>query len=145
MSPSPMSTRLLSTSRDGDTTASLGSPFQCSTTLSLKKSFLIFNLNLHWHNKFRWSCTSRNPNITSVFFPDCPKWELLSDKKKKQPLQDWGVMIYSISDFSSVWHSTEDTGVHLFVWTNAKRIPSHQVECCHLLMTCLTYCAHKDM
>ena len=34
------------TSRDGDSTTSLGSLFQCFTTLSVKKFFLISNLNL---------------------------------------------------------------------------------------------------
>ena len=36
-----MSTRLLNTSRDGDTTTALGSPFQCPKTPSGKKYFLI--------------------------------------------------------------------------------------------------------
>ncbi|KAK4830944.1 hypothetical protein QYF61_014403 [Mycteria americana] len=36
--------------RDGDSTTSLGSLFQCFTTLSLKKLFLILNLNLPWCN-----------------------------------------------------------------------------------------------
>ncbi|KAK4824091.1 hypothetical protein QYF61_010602 [Mycteria americana] len=35
---------------DGDSTTSLGSLFQCLTTLSVKKFFLISNLNLPWHN-----------------------------------------------------------------------------------------------
>ncbi|KAK4821778.1 LOW QUALITY PROTEIN: hypothetical protein QYF61_000839 [Mycteria americana] len=35
---------------DGDSTASLGSLFQCLTTLSVKKFFLISNLNLPWCN-----------------------------------------------------------------------------------------------
>uniref|UniRef100_A0A8V0XGV5 EH domain-containing protein n=1 Tax=Gallus gallus TaxID=9031 RepID=A0A8V0XGV5_CHICK len=38
------------TSRDGDSTTSLGSLFQCLTTLSVKKFFLIFKLNLPWCN-----------------------------------------------------------------------------------------------
>jgi len=33
-----------------DTTTSLGSPFQCQTTLSMKKLFLVSNLNIPWHN-----------------------------------------------------------------------------------------------
>jgi len=33
-------------SRDGDSTTSLGSLFQCITTFSEKKWFLIFNLNI---------------------------------------------------------------------------------------------------
>jgi len=36
----------LNTSKDGDSTISLGSPFQCLTTLLQKKLFLISNLNL---------------------------------------------------------------------------------------------------
>jgi len=35
----------LSTSRDGDSTTSLGSLFQCLTTLSVKKFLLISSLN----------------------------------------------------------------------------------------------------
>ncbi|KAK4824165.1 hypothetical protein QYF61_011292, partial [Mycteria americana] len=50
MSLSTTSIRLLNNSRDGDVTASLGSLFQCLTTLSVKKFFLISNLNLPWHN-----------------------------------------------------------------------------------------------
>jgi len=38
------------TSRDGESITSLGSLFQCFTTLSVKKFFLISNLNLPWHN-----------------------------------------------------------------------------------------------
>ena len=41
-----MSTCFSNTSRDGDSTTSLGSLFQCLTTLSLKNFFLISNLNL---------------------------------------------------------------------------------------------------
>ena len=46
MSLSTTSTRFLNTSRDSDTTTSLGSLCHCSTTLSEQKSFLISNLNL---------------------------------------------------------------------------------------------------
>ena len=38
----------LNTSRDGDSTTSLGSLFQCLTTLSANNFFLISNLNLPW-------------------------------------------------------------------------------------------------
>ena len=47
---SATSTCLLNTSRDGDSTTSLGSLFQCWTTLSVKKFFLISSLNLPWCN-----------------------------------------------------------------------------------------------
>ena len=50
MSLSTTSKRFLSTSRDGDSTTSLRSLLQCLTTLSVKKGFLIANLNLLWHN-----------------------------------------------------------------------------------------------
>jgi len=40
----------INTSRDGDSTTSLGSLFQCLTTLSVKKFFLISNLSLPWWN-----------------------------------------------------------------------------------------------
>ena len=49
----PLSTtspQFLNTSRDGDSTTSLGSLCHCSTALSEKKFFLISNLNLHWRN-----------------------------------------------------------------------------------------------
>jgi len=45
MSQSATSTRFVSTSRDGDSTTSLGSLFQCLTTLSVKKFFLISHLD----------------------------------------------------------------------------------------------------
>ena len=38
----------LNASKDGDSTTSLSSLFQCLTTLFLKKYFLISNLNLLW-------------------------------------------------------------------------------------------------
>ncbi|KAK4830710.1 hypothetical protein QYF61_012970 [Mycteria americana] len=44
------STYLLNTSRDGDSTTSLGSLFQCLITLSVKKFSLISSLNLPWRN-----------------------------------------------------------------------------------------------
>ncbi|KAK4831669.1 hypothetical protein QYF61_018636 [Mycteria americana] len=50
MSISTTSTPLLNTSRDGDSATSLGSLFQCLTTLSVKKFFLISSLNLPWCN-----------------------------------------------------------------------------------------------
>jgi len=46
----PYSTGFLNTSRDGDSTTSLGSLFQCLTTLWTKILFLISSLNLPWHN-----------------------------------------------------------------------------------------------
>jgi len=50
MSLSTTSKRFLNTSRDGDSTTPLGSLFQCLTTLSVRKCFLISNLNSPWHN-----------------------------------------------------------------------------------------------
>ncbi|KAK4823949.1 hypothetical protein QYF61_008335 [Mycteria americana] len=50
MSLSTSSKRPLNTSRDGDSTTSLGSLFQCLITLSVKKNFLISSLNLPWRN-----------------------------------------------------------------------------------------------
>lgn len=41
---------LLNTFRDDDSAASLGSWFQCFTTLLVKSFFLICYLNLAWHN-----------------------------------------------------------------------------------------------
>ena len=50
------------TSRDGNSTMSLGSLFQCLTTLLEKKFFLTSNLNLPWRN--RLECL-RKPNLAS--------------------------------------------------------------------------------
>jgi len=50
MSQSATSTRFLNTSRDGDSTTSLGSLFQCLTTLSVNKLFLISSLTLPGRN-----------------------------------------------------------------------------------------------
>ena len=47
---STTSRQFLNTSRDADSITSLGSLFQFLTTLSAKKFFLLFNLNLPWHN-----------------------------------------------------------------------------------------------
>ena len=46
MSPSTTSKWFLNTSGDGDSTTSMGSLFQCLTTLSVKKFFLLYNINL---------------------------------------------------------------------------------------------------
>ena len=45
-----MSTQLLNTSRDGDSTTALDNPFHCLITRSVKKYFLTSSLNLPWHN-----------------------------------------------------------------------------------------------
>ena len=50
MALSTTSKWFLNTSRDGDSTTSLGSLFQCLTTFCVKKFFLISNLNLPWLN-----------------------------------------------------------------------------------------------
>jgi len=50
MSLNTMSKHSLNTSRIGDSTTSLGSPFQCLTTLSEKYYFLTSSLNLPWHS-----------------------------------------------------------------------------------------------
>ena len=50
MSRSATSTHFFNTSRDGDSTTSLGSLLQCLTTLSVYKFFVISNLNLPWRN-----------------------------------------------------------------------------------------------
>lgn len=52
MSLSATATRFFSTSKDGDSTTSLGSPFQCLTALPEWKIFLISDLNLLWHNHY---------------------------------------------------------------------------------------------
>jgi len=50
MSLSTTSPHFLNTSRDCDSTTSLGSLFQCLTTLCEKKFLVISNLNLGWCN-----------------------------------------------------------------------------------------------
>ena len=50
MALSATSTRLWNTSKDGDSTTSLGSLCHCLTALAEKKFSLISNLNLPWHN-----------------------------------------------------------------------------------------------
>ena len=50
MSLSTTYKQFLNTFRDGDSTTSLGSLFQCLTTFSVNKFFLMSNLNLPWHN-----------------------------------------------------------------------------------------------
>ena len=50
MSLSTTSKWFLNTSRDGDSTTSLRSLFQCLTTLSVKEFFLTSNLKLPWCN-----------------------------------------------------------------------------------------------
>lgn len=50
MSLHTMSKPSLNTSRIGNSTTTLDSPFQCFTILSMKKFFLISHLNLFWHN-----------------------------------------------------------------------------------------------
>ncbi|KFW80123.1 Unconventional myosin-X, partial [Manacus vitellinus] len=47
---SPISVQFLNASRDSGSTSFLGSLFQCLTTLSMKKFFLMFNINLPWHS-----------------------------------------------------------------------------------------------
>lgn len=47
---SAMSTQLLNTSRERNSTTVLHSLFQCLTTVSTKKFFSFFNLNLPWSN-----------------------------------------------------------------------------------------------
>lgn len=48
MALSATSSSSLSTSMDGDSTVSLGSPLQCQITLSVRKFILMSNLNLSW-------------------------------------------------------------------------------------------------
>lgn len=48
--PSATATHFLSTSKNGDSTMSLGSLFQCLITPPVKNLFLISGLNLPWHN-----------------------------------------------------------------------------------------------
>ena len=50
MSLSAISIYFLNTTRNGDSTTSLSSLFQCNTTLSQVKFFPVYNLNLLWHN-----------------------------------------------------------------------------------------------
>jgi len=80
MSRSATSTRFLNTSRDGDSTTSLGSLFQCLTTLSVQKFFLLSNLTdttEAYHNMFPRLCSPKH----------------LSSKSKGSHNTDWGLWI----------------------------------------------------
>ena len=61
---------VLNTSGDGDSTTSVGSLFHCLTTLSVKKFFLISNLNLPWHNLRPFYFISLRPHPVT-----CHQWE----------------------------------------------------------------------
>lgn len=87
----------------------LGSPFQCLNTLSVKKSFLISNLHLHWHNlkpfplvllivawKKRLMCSI---STASFLWPCHPTWCHLQ--------LDWP-QNWALGDSSCVWR----TGFH---------------------------------
>ena len=84
MSLSTTSKRFLNTSRDGDSTTSLGSPFQCLTTLPVKKFFLISSLNLPW----------------DVIIGFGPYWEVRGD-----PLGCSIIYNGRICSFFSIWTS----------------------------------------
>lgn len=47
---SARSSQFLNASRGGDSTTSMGIPFQCLTTLSVEKFFLMSNLNHPWYS-----------------------------------------------------------------------------------------------
>ncbi|KAK4832719.1 LOW QUALITY PROTEIN: hypothetical protein QYF61_025208, partial [Mycteria americana] len=83
MSLSTTSPRVLNTCRDGDSTTSLGSLFQCLTTLSLNKFFLISNLNLPWCNLRPF------PLVLSLVTwekrPTPPRYTLLSESDEVSP------------------------------------------------------------
>ena len=66
MSLSTTSKRFLNASKDGDSTTSLGSLFQCLTILSVKKFFLISNLNLPWCS-LRMQILPSPPLVADVF------------------------------------------------------------------------------
>lgn len=77
-------TSLLNISRDGDSTTSMSSLFQCFITLSVKKVFLTSNLNLPW-------CNSR---------PFSLNLSLLTGNKRKTQVQH----IHSLSLVLQVGH-----------------------------------------
>ena len=69
MSLNTTSKRSLNTTRVGDSTTSLGSPFQCLTTLSEKHYFLTSSLNLPWRRldvrKYYFFTLNRCPQLFS--------------------------------------------------------------------------------
>ena len=67
MSWSVISTHFFNISRDGDSTTSLDSLFQCLTTLSVKKFFLISNLNLPWRTIYT---LQSSPACCKFFLPN---------------------------------------------------------------------------
>jgi len=94
------------TSRDGDSTNSLGSPFCCLTTLSVKKFFLISSLNL--------PCCNLRPLERVV--RSSYTWLLLAAVKKDTSLLCPGKGLHSsnISDGSLDWSqmAAEDSQDH---------------------------------
>lgn len=70
MALSATSSHFLNTSRSGDSTTSLESPFQCMTSLSVKKFLLVSNLNLVQLGVMEICCitTSNTADDSSAFF-----------------------------------------------------------------------------
>lgn len=67
-----MFTCLLNASRDGDSTTSSDSPFQCLTTSPVKNVFLLSSLNLPWHSLRQFPC------ILDILLPTFLKAPFLS-------------------------------------------------------------------
>ena len=76
----------LNTSRVSDSTASLGSLFQCLTTLSEKKHFLTFNLNLLWHITAISTCSHHSKLGAGIHAANLSSTQV-------SPLGLWGVHV----------------------------------------------------
>lgn len=83
MSLSVTSTYLSNISRDSDFTTSLGSLFQCLTTLLVRNFFLIFNLNCPWCNLRPFSLAQFNVHdCTCLRFRFPPQSSAVTQKEQ---------------------------------------------------------------
>ena len=102
MSLSALSTHLLNTSRDGDSTTSLGSLFQCLTILSVKKSEPTQKMEEQLErNKLlcspQWGVNIDNPRMTVTGL----KFKLFQVWKKEEVVQS---TIWLPTDVVGMWH-----------------------------------------
>jgi len=81
--------------QDGDSTTSLGSLFQCLTTFSVKKFFLIFSLNLPWCNLMHQDQTLSG--CTSFLFCPALNFTLVHLVRKLEDPNTWTIACCSHS------------------------------------------------
>jgi len=88
MSWSATPTRFSNLSRDGDSTTVLGSLVQCLTTLSIKKFFLIPNINLPWRNLRPLSTQEENLAFYNGYQPACKPQSHLQELRKDTQMRE---------------------------------------------------------